>query len=165
MYENTVGHKERRIIIEKIEQKRNSKVIIYFVGDRPAMQAQISSDSLRSLYDHLKELNENKPVEQIDFYLYSIGGALVTPWPIISILREYCKTLNVLIPYKAFSAATLMSLGADKILMGIKGELGPIDPQLKLQPNGGEAIQQIPVSTEDITSYISFIKESTIPML
>lgn len=158
-YENTMGHQSRKKILEKIEKKRNSKVIVYFVGDRPVIQAQISSDSIRSLTDHLRDLNNGKPVEKIDFYLYSIGGTVVTPWPIISTLREYCKTLNVLIPYKAFSATTLMALGADKILMGKSSHLGPIDPQLNLQPNGGSVQQQVPISTEDITSYISFIKE------
>lgn len=157
-----MGRENRKKLIEEIEKHRNSKVIVYFVGDRPIIKAQISNDSLRSLYDHLQDLNDNDSVEKIDLYLYSLGGAVVTPWPIISAVREYCKKLNVLIPYKAYSATTLMSLGADKIMMGKKGQLGPIDPQLNIQPrNGDVAISPFPapVSTEDITSYISFIKE------
>lgn len=157
-----MGRPERKKIIEEIEKHRNSKVLVYFVGDRPIIKAQISNDSIRSLYDHLQSLNKNKPVEKIDLYIYSLGGALTTPWPIVSILREYCKTLNVLIPYKAFSAATLIALGADKIVMSRKGELGPIDPQLSnIQQRGNPNTPpaQIALSTEDVTSYISFIKD------
>lgn len=73
-------------------------------------------------------------------------------------VREFCDEFNILIPYKAHSAATLLSLGADCIIMGKKGELGPIDPTLeRLSSAGGIAPEQIPV--EDVNSYISFIKE------
>jgi ClpP class serine protease len=78
-------------------------------------------------------LNNGQNVDQIDLYLYSIGGALEAPWQIISTIRQFCKKLNILIPYKAYSAATLVAIGADKILMGRKGELGPIDPQMIAQ--------------------------------
>ena len=111
----------RRDIIEKIESHRGSKVLVYFVGDRPRLEAKIASDSIRWLYEHLKNMNGDKRVGTLDFYIYSRGGSLETPWPIISMPREYCENLNVLITYKAFSAATLMALGADKILMGRKG--------------------------------------------
>jgi len=158
-----MGRNERKQIIEKIEAHRNSKVLVYFVGDRPILKAQIATDSVRWLYEHLKNMDHDKKVNTIDFYLYSLGGNLETPWPIISILRECCENLNVLIPYKAFSATTLTSLGADKILMGRKGELGPIDPQMTEQQKGkgppGTGPTVKTMSTEDISSYISFIKD------
>ena len=155
-----LGRDERKKIISEIESHRNSKVLVYFVGDRPLRTAHIASDSIRWLYEHLKNMDNDKKVAKIDLYLYSLGGSLETPWPIISVLREYCKELNVLIPYKAFSAATLTSLGADRILMSRKGELGPIDPQL-VHVGSKPGTNPIPsqMSTEDISSYISFIKD------
>lgn len=157
-----MGRSKRKEIIERIELHRSSKVLVYFVGDRPLLGAKIASDSIRWLYEHLRSMNGDKKVDTIDFYIYSRGGSLETPWPIISILREYCENLNVLIPYKAFSAATLTALGADKILMGRKGELGPIDPQIveerRTEESPGTGLTKISMSTEDISSYISFIK-------
>lgn len=43
--------------------------------------------------------------------------------------REYSKqgSFSVLTPYRAHSAATVISLGADEIIMTEKSELGPID--------------------------------------
>ncbi len=156
-----LGRKERKAIIEKIETHRKSKILVYFVGDRPWFEAQMASDAIRWIYEHLREMNNNKCVGVIDLYLYSLGGHLNTPWPIINVLREYCSELNVLIPFKAFSAATLTSLGADTIFMGRKSELGPIDPQIIQQRSGPPGTSQVmkPMSTEDVSSYISFIKD------
>ena len=42
--------------------------------------------------------------------------------------------MEVLIPYRAKSAATLIALGADRILMSDSSELGPIDPLLGSVP-------------------------------
>lgn len=87
-----MGREERQKIIKKIQDLRRSKVLVYFVGDRPLLGAQISTDSIRWMYDHLKSMNDNNKVETIDFYLYSLGGALNTPWPVVNMLREYCDT-------------------------------------------------------------------------
>lgn len=74
-------------------------------------------------------------------------------------LREYGSEINVLVPYKAHSAATLIALGADHIVMGKKGELGPIDPSLNRIEKGERTVEQEQLSTEDVMSYIAFIKE------
>lgn len=158
-----MGRKERKEIIKNIEKIRNSKVLIYFCGDRPILTANIAPDSVRWMYEHLLSMNDGKPIDHLDFYLYSRGGALEAPWQIITMLRQFCKTLHVLIPYKAYSATTLIALGADAIFMGKKGELGPIDPQMNAQqigkgPPGSSPVQRM-MSVEDVTSYISFIKE------
>ena len=59
------------------------------------------------------------------------GGGQIEPAYLIS---KTCKRLsktkfNVSIPRRAKSAATLVSLGASEIHMGLLSELGPIDPQ------------------------------------
>lgn len=140
-------------IIKKIEQKRSSKLLVYVTGDRPGAEANIAEDSVRPLYDHLLQIGK---VENIDLFLYSRGGDVSTPWKIISMIREYCNNLTVIIPSKAYSATTLIALGADKIIMGPKGELGPIDPTLEMSSTG-----QVnkPINTEDVAAYVSFMKE------
>lgn len=43
-----------------------------------------------------------------------------------------------MVPYKAHSAATLIAIGCDEIVMGSKSELGPIDPALnRIHQEGG----------------------------
>jgi ClpP class serine protease len=43
-----------------------------------------------------------------------------------------CSELTVIVPDIAKSAATLMALGADSILMGPASDLGPVDPQFQM---------------------------------
>ena len=151
-------------IIKEIEQIRGSKLLIYFCGDRPICPANIASDAIRPLYDHLLALSHaagEERIETIDLFLYGIGGRLEVPWRIVTMIREFCKNFNVIIPYKAYSAATLIALGADKIIMGRKGELSPIDPTLHVVVPEGAPPPSFPreIGVEDISSYVTFMKE------
>lgn len=74
-------------------------------------------------------------------------------------IREFCDEFCVLIPYKAYSATTMISMGADQIIMGKKAELGPIDPTLVRSIIGEAAVPPTEISVEDMFSYISFMRE------
>lgn len=148
---------KRLDIIKEIESKRKSKLIVYFTGDRQNAGGMINEDAVEPLYNNLinLEFDESLKKKTIDLFLYSRGGNVSVPWKIATMIREFCDEFNVLIPYKAYSATTLLALGADCIIMGKKGELGPIDPTLEREE--GQISKRIPV--EDVNSYISFIKE------
>ena len=144
-------------LIESIQEHRRSKLITYFLGDRSGAHAQIAEDAVRPMYDHLRAIG---PTQKIDLFLYSVGGLTDVPWRIVTMIREFGNEVAVLIPYKALSAATMIALGADEIVMGRKGELGPIDPQLSIQRSGeGGTAAQEQVAVEDIMSYVRFIRE------
>jgi len=129
----------------------------YFLSNRQGANAQIADDAVRPMYDHLRAIG---PTEKIDLFLYSIGGHTDVPWRIVTMIREFASEFNVLVPYKAHSAATMIALGADEILMGRKGELGPIDPQLSVQRSGEGGTQvQEQIAVEDIMSYVRFLRE------
>lgn len=150
----------KKELIKQIQDMRKSAVIVYFTGDRsigPITASRMAEDAVRPLYEHLLSLGNNN--EKIDLFIYSRGGDVTVPWRIVTMFREFCTEFSILVPYKAYSAATLLSLGADKIVMGKKAELGPIDPSL-LRMTAGQAVglpQEI--SVEDVNSYVSFIRE------
>ena len=100
-------------------------------------------------------------MKNIDLLLYSIGGFIDVPWRIVSKIRESCKRFNVLIPYKAHSAATMIALGADNIIMGANGELGPIDPITERVAPGeaGRGIVREEIPVEDLLSYVTFLRD------
>jgi ATP-dependent protease ClpP protease subunit len=130
--QKTMSKEDRIKIIQSLETERNSRVLCYVTGDRPSygmgtpsLAAGIGSDVVRYFRDLLKEVGEQ---DSIDLFLYSRGGELTTPLPIVHLIRSDCKKFNLLIPYKAHSAATLICLGADEIVMGEMGQLSPIDP-------------------------------------
>lgn len=68
--------------------------------------------------------------DKIELLIYSPGGHPEIAYQMMKFLRGRFKTVNVIVPLGAKSAATLMCLGADKIYMGELAELGPIDIQL-----------------------------------
>lgn len=155
-----MGRPERLELIKQIETSRSSKVLIYFGGDRPISPSQLSDDAIRPMYDHLREL-EAFPVspKKLDLILYSLGGVMEVPWKIVTMLREFCDELHVVVPYKAYSGATLIALGADKIWLTDKSELGPIDPALQFNPTQSKVPFLLPdLGVEDIASYVTFLR-------
>ena len=147
---------ERIDLIRQIEAARGSRVITYVCSDRQGAAANIGDDSVRPMYEHVLA---GGPCDKIDLYLYSRGGAVEVPWRIVNMMREYTKKLGLLIPYRAHSAATLIALGCDEVVMGSKAELGPIDPALsRIHQEGGTPMQE-EIRVEDVMSYINFIKD------
>src|SRR5574341_883633 len=112
-------------LIEDLEKKRGSKVIVYFTGDRQPFGSRIADDAVRPLYEHLLNFDFKGEQKIMDLFIYSRGGDVSVPWRVASMIREFCEEFNVLVPYKAQSAATRLALGADNIIMGKKAELGP----------------------------------------
>jgi hypothetical protein len=84
------------------------------------------------------------------------------PWRLVTLIREFCSEFNVLVPHRAFSAATLTALGADSVWMHPMGMLGPTDPSINgpLNPTNPLNPQQpLPVGVEDVASYIALVKD------
>ena len=100
----------------------SSKYLILFLYDPFNDIMPYTADRI---YNALpKETNQN-----ILLIINSPGGRIEPAYLISKCCKEYSKKFVVSIPRKAKSAATLISLGADEIHMGIMSELGPIDPQ------------------------------------
>lgn len=157
-------------LIESIEKKRKSKVICYITGDRqafppqqvaiPGLSTRIANEPQLIFYEHLKQIGH---VSKIDLVLYTRGGDINAVWPFVNLIREYCNKFSVLIPYRAHSAGTMIALGADQIVMTEIGELSPIDPTITgpLNPRvvPKDPKSAIPISVEDVVSYIKLAKE------
>ena len=151
--------KERTELIGKIEDLRSSKVICYLTSLRPGVVASIADDAVRVFYDHLLQL-PSRPIDKLDLLIVSNGGSGTVPWRLTALLREFTKSFNVLLPYRAYSAATLLALGADEIVMHPFGEMGPIDPTVSNDFNPVEGGRRLGISIEDVSAYISFIKDT-----
>jgi hypothetical protein len=146
-------------IIKKIEKLRGSKVITYATSDRPGpVNARVAMDIIPIISAQLRRIGKQ---EKIDLVLYSAGGDTMVPWRLVSMIREYCNQFSVIIPYKAHSAATMISLGADEIVMSDMSELSPIDPSTSnifnpIDPQNPQA--RIPISVEEVMSYFDLAK-------
>jgi len=153
----------RRNIIQEIEKKRLSKVIAYVTSDRPNLSVQIAGDVVSLIHEHILSLKEEEQ-SKLDFFIYSRGGQSDVPWTIVSMFKEYSPkgSFSVLIPYRAHSAATVIALGADEIVMTKKAELGPIDITIvsgPYNPTEEDSNQRLPISVEDVTGYFSLLEK------
>ena len=149
----------RRELIAKIERRRKSKVIAYLTSLRQGVPAQMSEDAVRQLMNFLLRIKK-RPVPRLDLFLASNGGNSVVPWRLVALMREYATEFNVLIPYRAYSAATILSLGADNIVMHPFAEMGPIDPTVSndYNPIEGGTNRRLGISVEDVKAYVTFVK-------
>lgn len=62
---------DRLPLYQQLEATRGSKLLVYVTGDRPGMEAQISSEVLETFLEHLDTFG--LPAK-ISLYLYSRGG-------------------------------------------------------------------------------------------
>jgi hypothetical protein len=149
----------RKELLQQIERLRNSKVITYLTSDRPGpINARVAMDIIPIFSKQLQKIGKT---QNVDLFLYSIGGDTMVPWRLVSMIREYCDKFSVLIPYKAHSAATMIALGADEIIMTDLSELSPIDPSTANIFNPHDPLNpqnKIPISVEDVMAYFDLAK-------
>jgi hypothetical protein len=146
-------------LYQKIEQLRKSKLLVYITGDRPGMETQIHPEILDYFIDHLDKVGKQ---QKISLFLYTQGGNTLAAWSLVNLIRQFCEDFEVIVPSKAQSAGTLISIGANRIIMTKQATLGPIDPSLNspLCPQNQMVPQnpqsRIPVSVESIKGYFQF---------
>jgi hypothetical protein len=148
-----MNYQVRKRLYKKISKKRSRPLITYVTSFRVNASSSIASDVIP---DFIK-LIHSIPLEfkEIDLLIISYGGDPTVAYRIISILRERFKKVGVLLPYTAYSAATLISLGADEIIMHPFSNLGPVDPQLTHRKQNHEQVQ---FGSEDLRNFIDFIR-------
>ncbi|KKT34581.1 MAG: hypothetical protein UW24_C0026G0007 [Parcubacteria group bacterium GW2011_GWA2_44_12] len=146
-------------LIKKLETECTSRVITYATSDRAPFATKIANDIIPLLGNQLDAIGK---VKKISLFLYTSGGDMLAPIRIVKLIRNHCDEFEILVPYKAHSAGTLICMGADTIVMGKLGELTPVDPTTDhpFNPqNPSNPQQRLPVSVEDLNSYLLFAKE------
>lgn len=145
-------------LIQSIEKDRGSRVIVYMTGDRPSaglpvdLSTKVAMDVLPMFSKILEEMGSQK---KITLLIYTNGGQIEAPWPLVNHIRDYCETFEVVVLKKALSAGTLISLGADKIVMPKGSFLSPVDPATTVV--NGDTPQ--PLEIENIIGFIDFAKD------
>lgn len=143
----------RRQQYAAIEEYRQRPLIVYATSTRPNVPAQMAGDAVREFIDQIDAVPTN--ARSVDVLVHSTGGDALTAWKLMSILRERFDGVSVLVPFTAFSAATLFALGADEIVMHPHASLGPIDPQIVIPQAGGNPRQ---FAYEDVGAFLRFLQ-------
>jgi hypothetical protein len=157
-----MAKQDRLKLLTKIEKDRGSRVIAYLTSTRANLEVQMAMDAIRKVFEHLEAVATPRKKVPVDLFLHSNGGDGTVPWRLVTLIREYATKFSVLVPFRAFSAATLTALGADNIVMHPMGMLGPTDPTVANAFNPADPNvpgQKIGISVEDVTAFISLVKE------
>lgn len=125
----TAQHSERyarQRLISEYEAETGANLIV--------MLDQIFPPNMTFLEELIFDCERSKPLHVL---LASPGGDGETAIRMVRSMQTRCSELTVLVPDMAKSAATLLCLGANKIMMGPAGDLGPVDPQFQI---GGRSL-------------------------
>lgn len=136
----------RQRAIEDIQVHTDRKLIVY-EANLWSERSGIGEDDIQPFADLLVRLS---PGENLDLLVHSPGGDIDAAEKIVYMCRKIAGGFRVIVPEYAKSAATLIALASDEVVMGLASELGPIDAQLIGPGPGGGRFQ---------TSAQSFIDE------
>jgi len=152
---------ERLELYRQLEAQRNSKLLVYVTSTRQGLETQIANDILPKFSEHLDRIGDT---QKISLFLYTNGGNTLTAWSLVNLIRSFCEELEVIIPSNCFSSGTLISLGADRLVMTKQASLGPIDPSINgplnpMIPGISDPNAKVPVSVEFVNAYIEMAKK------
>ena len=144
-------------LYKKVEAIRKRPLIVYMTSRRENAGGQMNESVIPEFCDQLDKLPRN--CNAVDLMVISSGGDIMVAWKMISMLREKVKEISVLVPQTAYSAATLLALGADEIVMHPFANLGPIDPQITTRRKGKDGkLETQQFSTEDMEGFLDFAR-------
>lgn len=125
--ERNQAHPTRQQLFSELGRELGRPVITFFTSFR--YPVSIDDADVEMMEGLLRTLDT---AQGIAIIISSPGGSGLAAERMINLLRSYSGTNEywAIVPGKAKSAATMICLGASKILMGPASELGPVDPQM-----------------------------------
>ena len=110
-------------VIERASALLGGPLITYWNNPR----GSVCQNDVVALYTVLEKLGQH---ETIYLFIKSDGGSGQVSLRLVSLLRQHCKNLVALVPLECASAATMITLGANQILMGPTAYLTAVDTSL-----------------------------------
>lgn len=113
-------------LVEELNEIRQIPQFLFLSGIDPSATVEVRAEIL--------EFKKNNPdTKSIDFIINSPGGSPSDAYRIIRTLRNNFEEVNIIVPFWAKSAATLLALGGNNIIMDEFGEFGPLDIQIGVE--------------------------------
>lgn len=110
-------------VIEQLTSMLGGPVITYWNNPR----GSVCANDVIALNEVLERLGAH---ETIYLFIKSDGGSGQVSLRMVNLLRQHCKNLVALVPLECASAATMITLGANQILMGPTAYLTAVDTSL-----------------------------------
>ncbi|MGI9346538.1 MAG: SDH family Clp fold serine proteinase [Gammaproteobacteria bacterium] len=115
----------------KISKHRNNiNVILYGSAFLQKPESKTTSISREDMNGFMNAVRGMDCAKGLGLVLHTPGGDPNAAESIVDYLHKKFEYLEVIIPYLAMSAGSMISLASDLIIMGKQSQLGPIDPQM-----------------------------------
>lgn len=157
-----MGLEQRKELIRQIEEKRGSRLLCCLTSDREGAHGLIAKDFLFRFFLHLEKMQN---LGKLDVLLFTLGGDTLAAYALSRFVRQYARSIGVLVPHYCLSGGTLFALGADEIVMTRLATLSAIDPSIQ-GPWNPEATFQMqpgqktaPVGVESVAGFKKVVKE------
>ncbi len=128
----------RKACYSEIEVLRGRPLLVYATkfleGVVPGTPNQIDLPDVDGFTDLVNSIDGS---DSVDVLLHSPGGRPDATERIVGVLRNKFKEVHFLIPHSAYSAATMLALSGNSIVLHPSATLGPIDPQLGIPTKEG----------------------------
>lgn len=131
--------------LQNISKLRNNRNVLFYGSaflqkpTAPQILLQITHEEVNGFMSVIHGMDCSKGLTLI---MHTPGGVTNATETIVSYLRSKFSDIEVIVPTFAMSAGTMISLAADRIIMGRQSQLGPIDPQM---PAGGRIVSAIAI--------------------
>ncbi|MGD0890563.1 MAG: hypothetical protein ABR923_03435 [Terracidiphilus sp.] len=110
-------------VIQRVASALGEPVISYWNSTK----GSICQNDVIGLYALLRNAGK---LDRLSLFIKSDGGSGQAALRMVNLLRRYVDHLTVLTPLECQSAATMLALGADRILMGPLAHLSAVDTSL-----------------------------------
>lgn len=156
-YQNIIGsvhdpstfQKRSLSLIKEIESITDRRLLVYVANfNHPA--SSITFEDKTGFSDLIEDITE----QEVDILVNSPGGFAEVAESLVPMLRSKFGHIRFAIPSMAKSAATLLCLSGDQLLMDHRSELGPTDPQISYPTTDGIKRE----AAEDIIDGVTEVK-------
>ncbi len=144
-------------LIAKITTCLGGPLLTYFNNPK----GSVCHSDVVALYELLEKIGRQ---DTLYLFVKSDGGNGQAALRIVSLIRQYCRQLVVLVPLECASAATMIALGANQIYMGPMAFLTAVDTSLthSLSPLDRDN-DRVAISLDELTRVNRLWQEHGVP--
>jgi len=131
----TVSQYEEELLslISKYNKEKNTFLLVFYTFTEKPLPPKLVMLSQEDYYTINDLLHKKGKMNSLDIYLESPGGRGETAKELADLFHSYADEVNFLTSGEAKSAATILVLSGNNILMTKTGSLGPIDAQVTIR--------------------------------
>lgn len=172
--ENAVNlYSLRQQVYKDIEGLRERPLLVYvsqFPDPPQGAPTAIDFNDIDGFTDLVSSVPEDE--DAVDVIIHSGGGAPEATERIVQLLRSQFDNVSFLVPHSAYSAATMLALSGDEVVLHPSASLGPIDPQVNGIParsirRGFEKVRDIlkKEGPEALPAYLPLLEKHSLERL